>query len=58
MKRVFSSGENLPQRKKYKAEDHGKKSVVVQWYVIFLSQKFIILRFIFIDRSIDQSIVW
>ena len=31
MKRVFSSGENLPQRKKYKAEDRGKKSVVVQW---------------------------
>ena len=53
MKRVFSSEENLPQRKKSKAEDRGNKSVFVQWYVIFLSQKFIILRFMFIDRSID-----
>ena len=57
MKRVFSSEENLLQRKKPKAEDRGNKSVFVQWYVIFLSKNSLFCDlFSSIDRSIDRLV--
>ena len=45
MKRVYSTEENLPARKKAKEKDRGNKSVFVQWFVknVCLQQAILLL---------------
>ena len=63
MKRVYSTEENLPPRKKAKEKDRGNTSVLVQWYVKKLLSSTIfqihfLLQYLFrsINRSIERSI--